>query len=89
MAEQFAFKQLGRDGGAIDTDKILVTAIRQLMEFARDYLFAATGLALNQNGGVRSGAEEIIWVSWIASSLQPMMPLRLWLLGWSVRDLLL
>jgi len=61
VAEQFTFKQFGRDRGAIDRNERRVRAVRHLVDEIRHQLLARTGLAQDEHSlaGLRHQPDEI------------------------------
>ncbi|MNZ41946.1 hypothetical protein D3C78_595080 [compost metagenome] len=55
MTEQFAFKQLGRNGPAIDRHERRFAALGVVMQVARNHFLAGAGLAEDQHAGVGVG----------------------------------
>src|SRR5262249_14594023 len=55
VAEQLAFHQPGRQGGAVHLDERLVLALAQGMDGPGDQLLARAGLARNEHGGIGGG----------------------------------
>src|SRR5215469_7492892 len=55
MAEHLAFQQPGRDRSAIDLDQGALPPLAQVMDCARNQLFAGSGFTADQNGRIRPG----------------------------------
>src|SRR5579862_1485544 len=53
MAEKFAFKQAGGNGGAIDANESVVMARAQIVNRTGEQLFSSAGLSQNQDRGIR------------------------------------
>ena len=53
VAEEFAFEQIFRDGGAVDFDEGAGGAVRVLMDGVGDEILADAAFAAEENGGIR------------------------------------
>jgi hypothetical protein len=55
VAEQFAFEEVFRDGGAVDADVIVLAAQAQAVQGAGDQFLARAAFAEDEDGGVGGG----------------------------------
>src|SRR5437773_958718 len=55
MAEQLAFEQIARDGGAVEGDKRLLRAVREIVNRARENLLPGAALTGDEDGDVGLG----------------------------------
>ena len=52
VAEEFAFQQAGRDGGAVERDKVVGMTRAEAVQGARQEFFAGASLTLEEHGGI-------------------------------------
>ncbi len=78
MPEKLAFKQVFRDGAAIDLDQRTAAARAGIMNGLRNEFFACAGLTCNENGRIGWGHDRDLLEQCLQGGTTPNNALEFW-----------